>query len=107
MRLIIGGAARNPRITAERNCGGRRRHRRRTSPRDCDGLIPGGRSAIRKYRFRVRRDPGTIPRGTAAKDRIALGHYYCFVDVLPVVLSKKLPTASANCCGTVSMALCC
>jgi len=40
-------------------------------------------------------------------DRIGLGHYYCFVDVLPAVLSKKLPTASANCCGTVSMALCC
>lgn len=32
---------------------------------------------------------------------------YCFVDVLPAVLSKKLPTTSANCCGTVSMALCC
>jgi len=32
---------------------------------------------------------------------------YCFVDVLLVVLSKKFPTVSANCCGTVSMALCC
>jgi hypothetical protein len=32
---------------------------------------------------------------------------YCFVDVLLMVLSKKFPTVSANCCGTVSMALCC
>ena len=62
---------------------------------------------VRMGYFRFARDPGTIPSGTAAKDRIALGHYYCFVDVLPVVLSKKLPTASANCCGIVSMALCC
>jgi hypothetical protein len=47
--------------------------------------------------FRMASDPATIPRDTAAKDRIGLRHYCCFVDILPVVLRKKLPTTSANC----------